>query len=67
MINKSYRISIVAFALSAACIIAYNLIGPEVAPDGRLIEPFAFIPLGYVFGLIGIITVIIGFVRSRKK
>lgn len=45
--------------LSILCFGAYFLIGSEVDENGILHEPFALLPLGYVFVLIGAIWLII--------
>jgi len=46
--------------LSILCFGAYFLIGSEVDENGILLhEPFALLPLGYVFVLIGAIWLII--------
>lgn len=49
---------LVAFAASAACVIAYNAIGSYIAPDGTLVEPFGFIPLTWLFALLGVLFAI---------
>ncbi len=59
--------SMLVSALAALiCFIAYNVIGSEVLPDGRLVEPFALIPIGYIFILVFIISLICNFVFSKK-
>ena len=47
---------LVSVLACVGCLIAYNAIGSYVAADGTLVEPFAFIPLAYLFGLIAIIS-----------
>jgi hypothetical protein len=49
--------------------IAYKIIGVEVAADGTLVEPFFLLPIGYLFIGISIIFSIIVFTISvtRKK
>ncbi|MEG1256236.1 DUF3955 domain-containing protein [Clostridium sp.] len=56
---KKYRLTLIPFVLSVACIIVYNIIGSEVAADGTLIEPFFLIPIGWLFFGIGIIAIIV--------
>ena len=51
--------------LSILCFGAYFLIGSEVDESGILNEPFALLPLGYVFGLIGAIWLIIAGIFSK--
>ncbi len=48
------------------CFIAFNVIGTEVLPDGTLVEPFALIPIGYIFILMFIISLICNFVFLKK-
>ncbi|QAT39850.1 DUF3955 domain-containing protein [Clostridium sp. JN-9] len=59
--------SMLVSALAAViCFIAYNVIGAKVLPDGTLVEPFALIPMGYLFVLVFIISLICNLVFSRK-
>jgi hypothetical protein len=46
--KKIYLFAIIPFVLGIVCWIAYNVIGSYVAPDGTLIEPFGFIPTGFL-------------------
>ena len=48
------------------CFISFNIIGSEVLPDGTLVEPFALIPIGYVFLLVFIISFICNLIISKK-
>lgn len=43
----------VLLAASLASIVGYQLIGSSVDEDGTLHEPFALIPLAWIFGLAG--------------
>ena len=38
------------------CSIAYQAIGSYVAADGTLVEPFAFIPLAFLFGFLALLS-----------
>jgi len=59
--------SMLVSALAAViCFIAYNVIGAKVLPDGTLVEPFALIPIGYIFILVFIISLICNFVLLKK-
>ncbi|WP_097014317.1 DUF3955 domain-containing protein [Anaerocolumna aminovalerica] len=59
--------SMLVSALAAIiCFIAYNVIGSKVLPDGTLVEPFALIPIGYIFVLVFIISLICNFVFLKK-
>ena len=44
---------------SIICFVAYFLIVSEIDESGILHEPFALLPLGYVFGIIGVVWLII--------
>ncbi|HCL03944.1 MAG TPA: hypothetical protein DHW61_16315 [Lachnoclostridium phytofermentans] len=52
---------------TVACPILYNIIGSKVLEDGMLVEPFALIPLAYLFLLITIISGIILAIKSRIR
>ena len=59
--------SMLISALAALiCFIAYNVIGSKVLPDGRLVEPFTLIPIGYIFILVFIISLICNFIFLKK-
>lgn len=67
---KKYLFAVISFVLGIGCLIAYNIIGSEVTPDGALREPFYLIPLGYLFVAIGImigIAVSASLFHIRKK
>ncbi|HCM13122.1 MAG TPA: group-specific protein [Lachnospiraceae bacterium] len=49
------------------CFISYHIIGAKVLPDGTLVEPFALIPIGYLFVLVFIISLICSLLFSRKQ
>ena len=50
---------------SIMCFGAYFLIGSEVDESGILHEPFELLPLGYVFGIIGTVWLIISGIFSK--
>jgi len=56
-------ISIISFVIGALCHWQYYRIGQYIAEDGTLVEPFALIPMGYLFYLIGIIFFIFYFIK----
>lgn len=59
--------SMLVSALAAiVCFVSFNIIGSEVLPDGTLVEPFALIPIGFIFLLMFIISSIWNFVISKK-
>ncbi|MBU5312699.1 DUF3955 domain-containing protein [Tissierella carlieri] len=59
--------SMLVSALAAIiCFITYNVIGAKILPDGTLVEPFALIPIGYLFVFVFIISLICNFVFLKK-
>ena len=46
---------LVSFGACLACGVAYKLIGSHVEPDGTLVEPFALIPLAWLFAFLALI------------
>jgi hypothetical protein len=62
------RTSIALMLGAFGCIIAFNVIGSEVAEDGTLVEPFFLIPLAWLLlisgGMLAIATFIIGRFKS---
>ncbi|WP_425447296.1 DUF3955 domain-containing protein [Dethiothermospora halolimnae] len=63
-VMKKYILSLISFIVGIGCMIAYNIIGSEVALDGTLEEPFFLIPIGYLFIAVGLIIGIIVKIRS---
>lgn len=56
---KKYLISLISLIISLGCIVAYGIIGSEVAPDGTLVEPFFLIPMAWLFAFIAVISALI--------
>ncbi|WMJ83745.1 DUF3955 domain-containing protein [Oscillospiraceae bacterium LTW-04] len=57
---------------SIGCMVAFKAIGSYVSADGVLVEPFALIPLSFIFGLTAILSgigLVITYLvkRHRKK
>ncbi|MDD2401912.1 MAG: DUF3955 domain-containing protein [Clostridia bacterium] len=67
---KRYFLSLIPFIIGLVCMVAYNIIGCEVVPDGTLVEPFFLIPMSYLFFAIGIIGLAVNtvslFLKSKK-
>ncbi len=62
------RGSMLISALAAMiCFISYRIIGAEVLPDGRLVEPFALLPIGYLFVIVFMISIVFNFIFIRKQ
>jgi hypothetical protein len=49
------------------CIIAFEVIGSEVAEDGTLVEPFYLIPIAWLLFLAALVLAITNFVVGRFK
>lgn len=64
---KKYVLTLICLLVGAGCLIAFNIIGTKVLPDGRLIEPFFLLLIGYLLIFIGMIIGIVTFLRSLKK
>ena len=58
---------VLLLTLAVAFVAAYAVIGSDVAADGTLREPFAFIPLAWFCGLAGTILVVVAVRRSRRQ
>lgn len=63
---KKYKVSLFLFSLVILCILAFNMIGSEVAADGTLIEPFFLIPTAYLFAFLGLASFIFQWFHSRR-
>ena len=62
------RGSMLISALAAIiCFISYNIIGAKVLSDGTLVEPFALLPIGYLFVLIFIVSIIFNFIFLKNQ
>mgnify|MGYP001234724097 FL=1 len=44
--------------IGVCCHLSYLIVGSSIDTDGFLIEPFALIPIGYLFYLLGFIRII---------
>ena len=58
---------LVPFIMGISCLIAFKVIGSEVAPDGTLIEPFFLLPIGYLLIAVSIILCLIISIVSLLK
>jgi len=62
---QKYKLPILFFAISLICYGSFHVIGSEIDKDGYLKEPFALIPLGYIFFFASVVTW--GFLRAKAK
>ncbi|MGO2343870.1 DUF3955 domain-containing protein [Vibrio litoralis] len=64
---RQYKISILFCISGMLCLIAYNIIGSYVDEKGILIEPFALIPLFWLFQLLALVALVVTFLRYRTS
>ena len=64
--NRRYFIAaVLCFCASWACWAAYARNGSYLDQDGVLHEQFGFIPLGWLFDLIGLVLLVLAWVRRK--
>ncbi|ELC8442696.1 DUF3955 domain-containing protein [Clostridium perfringens] len=67
---KKYILNSIPFLIVVICIIAFNIIGSEVLPDGTLVEPFFLIPIAYLALFVGVLNIgvqsIVSLIKKRK-
>jgi uncharacterized Tic20 family protein len=64
---KKYLLSIISIIISLGCFIAFKLIGSEILSDRTLSEPFFLMPIGYLFAIIAVISVVIKMIKDHNK
>ncbi len=61
----TFLFSIIA---SVGCLVAFNVIGSYVTAEGFLVEPFALIPLFYLFGLAALLSgLVLGILAIKRR
>ncbi|QCP02296.1 MULTISPECIES: DUF3955 domain-containing protein [Salinivibrio] len=56
---RHFRTSFILFLIGTGCLLAFNLSTPHIAANGSPNEPFAFIPLAWLFlGLSAVMFVV---------
>ena len=65
--NAWLVVGVLLLALASGLMVAYNVIGSHVDADGWLHEPFAYIPLAWLSGLVGAVLVAVGVWRGRRQ
>ncbi|HIG56096.1 MAG TPA: DUF3955 domain-containing protein [Candidatus Latescibacteria bacterium] len=63
-LSRKYLVPLLLLLLGLACHAAFRIIGAEIAPDGRLVEPFPLLPIGYLLYALSIIASLIIRIRS---
>ncbi|KKA46337.1 hypothetical protein BZG72_11335 [Salinivibrio sp. PR6] len=61
---RHFRTSFILFLIGTGCLLAFNLSTPHVAANGSLNEPFAFIPLAWLFLGLSAVTFVVNMVRT---
>ena len=61
------RAAIALIVAGLGCVVAFFVIGSEVADDGTLVEPFFLIPVAWLLLLTGGMLAIATFIRGRIK
>ena len=62
-----FRIIAALFILvGVACLGLFAFLGSSVAPDGRLQEPFALLPLGWALILLGVAGLVVAWFVARS-
>ena len=61
---RKYLVPLLLLLLGLACHAAFRIMGAEIAPDGRLVEPFFLLPIGYLLYALSIIASLIIRIRS---
>ena len=59
MLLRRYWFPVASVASGLACHATYNAIGSYVADDGTLVEPFALIPVGFLFYAIAVLSAVV--------
>ena len=67
MKRLSRNLAYLFISLAIIFMLAFNLIGSEVAADGVLQEPFFLIPFSYVSFVLGIVFAVISVVKKKKN
>jgi len=67
---SSFFTGILLFSIiaSVGCLVAFNMIGSYVTAEGFLVEPFALIPLSYLFGLAALLSgLVLGILAIKRR
>lgn len=67
MKSKISIMGIIVLILGIICFIIRSFIPTTVASDGTLIDYFYLVGIGYILIFIGIIFIVIGFIKDKSK
>jgi len=65
MHRRYFIAAVLCFCASWACWTAYARNGPYLDRDGLLHEQFGFVPLGWLFDLMGLVLLVLARVRRK--
>ena len=65
MNRRYFTAALLCFCASWACWAADARNGSTLDQDGVLIEQFGFIPLGWLFDLVGLVLLVLAWVRRK--
>jgi hypothetical protein len=63
-VSKHVRIGLTLLLLGCGLLAAFRFIGSSVDQDGFLHEPFALLPVGWLFVVLGAIWIVVATIRS---
>ncbi len=66
-LTRKYLVPLLFLFLGLACHATFGIIGTEIAPDGRLVEPFFLLPIGYLLDALSIIAFLIIRIQSSYR
>ena len=62
---QKYRLTILLFLISLICSASFHLIGTDINENGYIREPFALIPIGWIFFFASIIS--LAWLKMKKQ
>jgi hypothetical protein len=65
MHRRYFIAAVLCFCASWTCQMLYARQGATVDQDGMLHEQFGFIPLGWLFDLVGLVLLVLAWVRRK--
>ena len=65
--HRAYWLPLLFWSAGLVCLAAYHLIGSSVDKQGFLIEPFALIPLSWLFLVLGGVALMAIFLRPKRN
>jgi hypothetical protein len=62
----SIRVSVVLIGIGLLCFFGFWVIGSEIDAQGYLREPFALIPLGWLFIFVGVLMTLFCLLKKNR-